>query len=69
MSKILYMITDGLTAIADAYVSPRAYIRPSRNGFQQDQAKLRGDVVRVGKDMKKAITTANGKQPNKRTSG
>lgn len=69
MSKILNLITDGFTTIADAYVSPRSYVRPGRNGFQKDQAQLRGDVERVGKNMRKAIAAYHGKQSNKSSGG
>lgn len=65
MNKILSFITGGFTTIADAYVQPRTYIHPSRAGFQKDQAKLRGDVRKVGQGMKTVIAAQNGKQPNK----
>lgn len=66
MNKFLSLIADGFTTMADAYVSPRSYVRPSRSGFHNDQAKLRGDVGRVAKGMRKTISSQYGKQPNKR---
>lgn len=66
MNKFLNIITTGFTTIADAYVQPRSYVYPSRSGFQRDQAKLRGDVRRVGQGMKTVIAAQNGKQSNKR---
>jgi hypothetical protein len=66
MNKLFSLITGGFTTIADAYVQPRSYVHPSRAGFQKDQAKLRGDVQRVGQGMKTVIAAQNGKQSNKR---
>lgn len=66
MNKILSFIADGFLNIGDAYVSHREYVRPDKNGFEKDQAKLRGDVVVVGQGMEKVIAR-HGKQPHKLT--
>ena len=54
--KILKTIKKTLYAVADVYINPGAYARLSRDGFYKDQQNLRGDVAKVGNDMKKTIT-------------
>lgn len=66
MNKFFNIIADGITSIADTYVSPRDYVYPNRTGFQADRARLRGDVARVGRGMTKVIQTKHGKQSNSR---
>lgn len=53
MPRILVVLRHGLYAIADAYTRPREYAR--HQGFSQDQASLKGDVRRLGSDMRKVI--------------
>ena len=67
MTKIIKMVANGYAVIADSYVNPRAYTLPTRDGFASDQNNLRGDVVMVGNDMRKALDK-NGK-PYRTTSG
>jgi hypothetical protein len=55
MNSILKLVANGVDSIADAYVNPRAYIKPSKGGFVLDQNNLRTDVLGVGNDMKKVI--------------
>jgi hypothetical protein len=55
MNKILSLISDGASSIADSYVTSREYAKPTKSGFQQDNVKLRGDVKRVGSGMAMAI--------------
>ncbi|ADI29248.1 hypothetical protein [Methylotenera versatilis] len=65
--NIIRMMTKGAASIADSYVNPIAYDRSYSNGFRKDNIKLRGDVVAVGNDMRKALAygeshaTKNGK--------
>ena len=66
--NIKNLIVQGLTTIADSYVSPRDYARPSKDGFRRDQAKLRSDVRRIGADMKTTIDR-HGKQSYKPSGG
>lgn len=65
MTKFLAHLADGFITIVDSYESRRDYVRPVRDGFARDSAALRGDVARVGKDMRKAVAAQYGKQPNK----
>ena len=60
MNKLFAMLSDGAFSIADAYVSPREYVKLPRNGFRQDNASLRADVKRVGGTMGMVIER-NGK--------
>ena len=46
----------GANTIADSYVNPRIYDRSTSEGFRKDNISLRGDVVAVGNDMKKAVS-------------
>jgi len=66
MNKLFDLIANGFSTMADAYVAPRSYVRPSRSGFERDHAKLRGDVGRVGRGMRKVTAEQYGKQSNKR---
>lgn len=68
MNKLLSLISDGAFSIADSFVAPREYAKPTKSGFQQDNAKLRGDVKRVGSGMA-AVIGKHGKQPNKPSGG
>jgi hypothetical protein len=53
MRYLLDFLRAGLWDIAEPFVTPREYIRPS--GFAKDRARLIGDVRQVGSDMRKAI--------------
>ena len=55
MTNLLRLIAIGADSIADSYVNPRVYNRPAKDGFLKDQEQLRGDVVKVGQDMKGVI--------------
>lgn len=54
------MAANGFAIIADSYVNPREYVKPSDVGFVSDLNQIRGDVVVVGNDMKKAINKYGG---------
>ena len=64
MNKILKLISNGAFTVADSFIEPRDYVKPSRHGFQQDNLNLRGDVRRVGSGMN-TVTVRYGKQSNK----
>lgn len=66
MNKVFNFIADGFINIAEAYVTHRNYVLPSHTGFLQDREKLRGDLKRVGQNMRTAATAQYGKQSNKR---
>lgn len=66
MNKIFSLISDGAFSIADSYVTSREYVKPTKSGFQQDNAKLKGDVKNVGSGMALVIGRY-GKQPLKST--
>jgi hypothetical protein len=68
MNKLLLLISNGAFSIADSFVAPREYAKPTKGGFQQDNAQLRGDVKRVGSGMATVIGK-HGKQPHKSTGG
>ena len=53
--KILEFFSTGFWVIADAYIEPQDYVRPSEYGFYHDQAYLIGDIRNVGNDMRKVI--------------
>lgn len=61
--NILRILANGANSIADSYVNPRVYERPTAYGFAQDQAQLRQDVATVGNDMKESIKK-NGRSHN-----
>lgn len=63
----LLNILDGFASILENHLAPgRHYVRPRRAcGFNEDQKRLRGDVARVGKDLKKSIS-AYGDQSSSR---
>jgi len=54
--NILRMMAQGASSIADSYVNPRAYDKVTSGGFRKDNNLLRGDVVAIGNDMKKAVS-------------
>ena len=68
MNKILKLISSGAITVADSYVTSREYVTLPRNGFRQDNVKLRNDVTRVGSDLGNVISRYE-KQPNKSPSG
>lgn len=57
--KISKIVRDGAFSVADTYLRPRQYVFTA--GFSSDNEKLRGDVQRLGNDMKVAIRK-HGKQ-------
>ena len=61
---IIGYFAGGFGSIVDAYTNPRDYIRPSGQGFSQDQARLTNDIRNVGNDMRKAISR-HGKQQHR----
>lgn len=66
--KLFELIADGILSIADSSTSRRPYTYPVPDGFARDQENLRGDVNRVGDDMRHTITKY-GKQSNQSAGG
>ena len=64
MAKVVKLMSGGIEIIADSYINPRAYVLPVNNGFAIDQQSLRGDMVTLGADMRKAVK-AYGKSANR----
>lgn len=64
--NILKAISEGATLVAEAYTSPRSYDRPA-NGCSKDRQQLRGDVVSVGNDMRKAVANYGESYTGKRS--
>ena len=64
--KIFDLIFDGIISIADSNVEQRQHGYPKLGGFKRDNARLSGDVKKVGQDMAKVIRNRNGSS-NKRT--
>ncbi len=56
MNHLINLI-DGFASVLENYLSPgRRYVRPRKNGFMDDRKRLRGDMRRVSKDIKKGIS-------------
>lgn len=60
MTKLINFLASGCNVIVDSYASRRDYISPSANGFAVDQVHLRGDVIKVSGDIKKAMSNYGG---------
>jgi len=68
--KLLHEMLAGLDLWVDTYTSPRRYQKSG--GFTTDVEKLRGDVVMVGSDIRKAYSMAQSENKaygNTRSSG
>jgi len=55
MKTFLKILSNGFVIIADGYVRPREYSRPSNQDFIADQDRLTYDVRIVGTDIRNAI--------------
>jgi len=60
MTKLINFLANGCNVIVDSYTSRRDYVSPSTNGFAMDQVQLRGDVIKVSGDIKKAMRNYGG---------
>lgn len=58
MNHLMNLI-DGFASVVESYLfAGRRYVRPRRGkGLRRDRANLRGDVSRVGKDIKASMAT------------